>query len=150
APTDPALAAAAAARARAQSGFQAGEVTPLVINGIMYIASPYGRVVALDATSGKEVWVYKLPSGNPAERGVEYFPGDKQTPAQIVVGTSDAKLFTLDARTGALNTAFGIVDLNTPEITHNLPRASDSLSSPATMYGNLIILGGRTTEGGGP
>src|ERR1700722_47715 len=41
------------------------EATPLVINGIMYVASPYGRVVALDATTGKEIWVYKLPTGNP-------------------------------------------------------------------------------------
>ena len=70
----------------------------------MYIASPYGRVVALDPTTGKEVWVYTLPTGNPATRGVEYFSGDATTPPQIVVGTSDAKLFSLDAKTGALNT----------------------------------------------
>src|SRR6202000_2842825 len=61
--------------------------------------------------------------------------------------------FTLDAKTGTLNSKFGVdgvVDLNTSEITHNLPRASDGLSSPPIMYENLIILGGRTTEGGGP
>ena len=154
APIDPAVAAAtAAALARARTGFQAGEVTPLIINGVMYIASPYGQVVALDATSGKQVWVYKLPGGNPAERGVEYFPGDKQVPAQIVVGTSDAKLFTLDAKTGALNTNFGVngvVDLNTPEITHGLPNASAGISSPPVMYNNLIILGNHTPENSGP
>jgi len=119
----------------------------------MYIANPYGRVNALDPTNGKEIWSYKLPSGAPATRGVEYFPGDKQTPPEIVVGTSDAKLFTLDAKTGALNTAFGvngIVELDTPEITHNLEDASDGLSSPPIMYENLIILGGKTTENGGP
>src|SRR5215475_9178905 len=60
------------------SGLQASEGTPLVAGGLMYISSPYGRVVALDATTGKEVWVYKLPSGNPATRGVEYFAGDQQ------------------------------------------------------------------------
>jgi quinoprotein glucose dehydrogenase len=138
---------------RVNTGFQPGEVTPLVIDGIMYIASPYGRVVALDAVTGKEVWVYKLPSGNPANRGVEYFPGDKQIPAQIVVGTSDAKLFTLDARTGALNTSFGaggVVDLNTPEITHGLPNGSAGVSSPPVMYNNLIIIGDHTPESSGP
>jgi quinoprotein glucose dehydrogenase len=135
------------------TGFSISEVTPLVIKGVMYIGTPYGRVSALDPTTGKEIWSYKLTSGEPATRGVEYFPGDKQTPPLIVVGTSEGKLFTLDAKTGALNTAFGtggFVDLNTPEITHGIEGASDGLSSPPSMYENLIILGGKTTESGGP
>ena len=138
---------------RGGTGFAVSEVTPLIVNGVMYIATPYGRVTALDPTTGEEIWSYKLATGDPATRGVEYFPGDKQTPPLIVVGTSDAKLFTLEAESGALNTAFGadgIVDLDTPEITHNLPNASDGLSSPPVMFENLIIVGGRTTENGGP
>jgi quinoprotein glucose dehydrogenase len=138
---------------RGSAQFAVSEVTPLVIHGVMYITTPYGRVTALDPTTGDEIWSYKLPSGQPATRGVEYFPGDKMLPPLIVVATADAKLFTLDAKTGALNTKFGVggvVDLNTPEITHDLPRASDGLSSPPIVYDNLIILGGRTTEGGGP
>ena len=138
---------------RVATGFAVSEVTPLVIHGVMYIGTPYGRVTALDPTTGNEIWNYKLPSGEPATRGVEYFPGDKLTPPLIVVGTSDAKLFTLDPKTGALNTNFGVngfVDLNTPEITHNIEGASDGLSSPPTMFENMIILGGRTTESGGP
>ena len=138
---------------RGGTGFLTAEVTPLVVKGVMYVGTPYGRVSALDPATGKEIWTYKLPTGDPATRGVEYFPGDKQTSPLIVVGTSDAKLFTLDAETGELNKAFGvdgIVDLDTPEITHNLPNASDGLSSPAVMFENLIIVGGRTTEGGGP
>ena len=138
---------------RGGTSFSTAEDTPLVVNGVMYIATPYGRVTALDPTTGKEIWTYKLPTGDPATRGVEYFPGDKKIPPQIVVGTSDAKLFTLDAETGTLNTAFGangVVDLNTPEITHNLPNSSDGLSSPPVMFENLVIVGGRTTENGGP
>jgi glucose dehydrogenase len=37
--------------------------TPLVINGVMYATTPYGRVVALDPITGKEIWSYSLPSG---------------------------------------------------------------------------------------
>ena len=128
---------------RGTSGFAATEVTPIVVGGLMYITTPYGRVVALDPTHRSEVWVYKLPTGQPANRGVEYFPGDAQTPPQIVVGTSDGKLFTLNAKTGVINAAFGVkgvVDLNTPEITHNLPRANARVSSPPSMYRNLIIM----------
>jgi len=135
------------------TGFATSEATPLVIDGLMYLSSPYGRVVALDAVTGKEAWVYTLPSGNPALRGVEYFPGDATTPPQIVVGTSDAKLFTLDAKTGALNTKFGVdgvVDLDTPEITHGLPNVHAPVSSPPIVFENLIIIGDHVQEGNGP
>ena len=131
------------------SGFASGETTPLVINGVMYVTTPYGRVVALDPTSGKEQWVYQLPSGNPSTRGVEYFAGDAQTPAQIVFGSSDGKLYSLDAKNGKPNEAFGekgIVDLNTPEVLQGLP-GNNGLSSPPVMYKHLVITGGRTQEG---
>jgi len=136
------------------NGFRAAEVTPLVVNGIMYIASPYGQVVALDPTSGKEIWVYKMPAGdNPATRGVEYFPGDKITPPQIVVGTSGGRLLTLDAKTGALNAKFGvdgIVDLNTPEMRNGLDRGNAGMSSPPLVYQNLIMVGDHVQENSGP
>ena len=123
------------------AGFQGSQGTPIIVGGIMYIASPYGRVVALDATTGAEAWVYKLPSGNPATRGVEYFAGDAQTPPQIIVGTSDSKLFTLDAKTGALNAKFG---------TNGVVSLDKPMTSPAIVYKNLIIVGGRVTESSGP
>ena len=31
--------------------------TPLVVAGVMYMVTPYNRVVALDADTGKEIWV---------------------------------------------------------------------------------------------
>lgn len=130
-------------------GFQAGETTALVINGVMYVSTPYGRVVALDPTTGKEKWIFSLPSGSPSTRGVEYFSGDRQTPPQIVFGSTDGKLYSLDAVTGEPNDTFGVkgvVDLNTPEILQGLP-GNDGLSSPPIMYKNLIVIGGRTQEG---
>src|SRR4051812_45304965 len=131
------------------NGFASGETTPLVINGVMYVSTPYGRVVALDPATGKEKWAFPLPSGSPSTRGVEYFGGDRQTPPQIVFGSSDGKLYSVDAVTGELNDKFGakgVVDLNTPEIMQGLP-GNDGLSSPPIMYKNLIIIGGRTQEG---
>ncbi len=71
-------------RGRGGLGFSASEVTPLVVNGTMFISTPYSRVVAIEATTGKEIWAYRLPAGNPSTRGVEYWAGDAQTPAQIV------------------------------------------------------------------
>jgi quinoprotein glucose dehydrogenase len=131
------------------SGFASGETTPLVINGVMFVTTPYGRVVALDPTSGKEVWTFELPTGNPSTRGVEYFAGDAQTAPQIVFGSSDGKLYSLDAKTGKRNEAFGekgVVDLNTEEILQGQP-GNNGLSSPPIMYKHLVITGGRTQEG---
>jgi quinoprotein glucose dehydrogenase len=135
-------------RGRGGSGFSASEATPLVVNGTMYLATPYFRVVALDSSTGKEIWAFQLPSANPSTRGVEYWPGDARTPAQIVFGSTDGKLYSLDAKTGKPNEAFGdkgIVDLNTPEVLRGLP-GRDGLSSPPIVYKNLVITGGTTQE----
>src|SRR5438445_8282628 len=141
----PASAPEGRGRGRGGLGFSASEVTPLVVNGTMYIATPYSRVVGVEATTGKEIWAFRLPSGNPATRGVEYWPGDAQTPPQIVFGTTGGQLYSLNAKTGKSNEAFGdkgIVDLNTQEILHGLP-GNDGLSSPPIVYKNLVITGGR-------
>ena len=122
-------------------GFLGSQGTPLIVDGLMYISSPYGRVVALDATTGEEVWIYQLPTGSPATRGVEYFAGDAETPPQVVVGTNDAKLFTLDARTGALNMAFG---------TEGFVSLDKRMTSPPIVYKHMIIVGGRVGESNGP
>jgi len=135
-------------RGRGGSGLAGSEVTPIVAAGVMYLSTPYNRVVALDPTTGKEIWVFILPSGSPSTRGVEYWPGDAQTPPQIVFGSSNGRLFSLDAKSGKPNEAFGdkgIVNLNTPEILQGLP-GTNGLSSPPVMYRHLIITGGRTQE----
>jgi quinoprotein glucose dehydrogenase len=137
-----------AAPARGGAGFAASEVTPLVVDGVMYLSTPYYRVVALDPTTGTEIWAFRLPSGSPSTRGVEYWPGDGSTPPQIVFGTSDAKLYSLNAKTGVPNEAFGekgVVNLNTAEILRGLP-GRNGLTSPPTVYRNLVITGGTTQE----
>ena len=51
--------------------------TPLMVNNTIYLGTPYGRVVALDADTGKELWAYQLPgSDQPPFRGLTYWPGD--------------------------------------------------------------------------
>ena len=128
--------------------FAASQVTPLVVNGTMYLSTPYSRVVAVEPATGTEVWAFRLPSGNPSTRGVEYWPGDRQTPPQIVFGSSDSKLYSLDAKTGKPNPAFGdngVVNLDTPEILRGLP-GRNALSSPPVVYRNFVITGGTTQE----
>ena len=52
------------------------EAIPLVIGNTMYLASPYGAIHALDATTGAEKWKFQLPNNDlPSKRGLAYWPG---------------------------------------------------------------------------
>src|SRR5579863_6478547 len=82
--------------------------TPLVVNNMLYLGTPYGRVVALDATTGKQIWAYQLPgSDQPPFRGLSYWPGDGQMGPRIVFGSAQGRLIALEARTGAPAKGFG-------------------------------------------
>ena len=124
--------------------------TPLMVDGLIYLGTPYGRVVALDATSGKQVWAYQLPgSDQPPFRGLGYWPGDAGMGPRIIFGTAQGKLIALEARTGAPAKGFGdngVVETKTPEIMNGLPGAYYSYSSPPGIYKNLAIFGSRVQE----
>jgi glucose dehydrogenase len=84
---------------------------PIVVDGTMYF--PAGnRVVALDADTGQEKWVFTLPNGangqpqNASTRGVSFWPGDRTTPARILV-MSGSKMLALDASNGQPSAGFG-------------------------------------------
>ncbi len=140
--------AAGRGRGRGGAGFSPSQDTPLVINGVMYISSPYQRLVAVDPVTGKELWNYQLPTGSPATRGVEYWPGDGKTAPQIVFGSRDGKMYSVDAKTGKPNMAFGdngIVNMNTEDIMRGLP-GINGLTAPPIVYKNFVIAGGTTQE----
>jgi quinoprotein glucose dehydrogenase len=126
--------------------------SPLVVNAIMYLGTPYGRVVALEPTSGKELWVYKMAEGDqPAFRGLGYWPGDKGHAPRLIFGTLRGNIVALDAATGKPSAGFGaegVVDTKTPEIMNGMPTALYSHSSPPSIYKNLAIFGSRLSEGG--
>ncbi len=126
------------------------EATPLVVNGLMYVTTPYRRVVALEPETGKEVWGYDVKTpGAPSLRGVEYWPGDGKVGARIVFGTRDGFLIALDARTGKPAAGFGqdgVVDMKTPEILQGIPNANVGMTSPPLVYKNLVITGSATQE----
>ena len=113
------------------------ETTPLVVGNIMYLGSPYGHIVALDATTGKEIWDYKLPGNSrPAPRGIAYWPGDKDYAPELLFGTNDGKLVAIDVKTGQPAAKFGengFVNLRTPEIMRGYDK-NYALTSPPGIY----------------
>src|SRR5712671_4159453 len=81
------------------------EVTPIVVNDVMYMPSG-NRVVALEPETGKEIWRHELTEGLASFRGVAYWPGDGVNPPRILF-TSLKKLIALNAQTGKVDTEFG-------------------------------------------
>jgi len=79
------------------------ETAPIVSHGIMFITTSFNNVYAVDAANGKEFWHYKHKMGpittfccGPNNRGVAV-SGDR-----LFMGTLDAKLVALDAKSGKL------------------------------------------------
>lgn len=107
------------------------EVTPIVVNGVMYL--PAGnRIVALDPETGKEVWRFDLPDKLIAsQRGVAYWPGDKSNPPRILF-TAGHKMIALNASTGKLVPGFG----NEGMMTMDVPWAG-----VPTIFRNMIFVG---------
>jgi alcohol dehydrogenase (cytochrome c) len=79
------------------------ETTPLVVDGIMYLTEPPSNVVALDAATGRQYWRYRRELPNrinvccgQVNRGVAILGN------RVFIGTVDAHLVALDAKTGAV------------------------------------------------
>ena len=143
--------------------FRPSESTPLVVGGVMYLSYPVYRVVALESETGKVLWDYTAPGDyNSAEhrshfrggsmRSVAYWPGDKLTPPQIVFGTEEGHLISVNARTGRPNPGFGnegIVNLKTPEVMKGFPNMHVGITSAPLVYKNLVFTGGHNPDAPG-
>jgi quinoprotein glucose dehydrogenase len=123
--------------------------TPLMIDNVLYVSTPYNRVVALDAETGKEIWGYdpkayddgQPPNGTGfVHRGVAAWRDGAQTRIFI---NSRWRLVALDAKTGEPISSFGtngVVDL-TQGLRREVNRKHYTNTSPPVIYKNLVILG---------
>ena len=121
--------------------------TPLVIDGVMYLSTAYNRVVALEPETGKKIWEYES-AHTPGMRGISFWPGSKDLPPQVVFGTNDGFLISLNAKTGKPVPGFGVEGLvNLREgVADKFPNLQYGLSSPPAIYKDLIITGSHTQE----
>lgn len=137
-------------RFRPNSRYIGSEMTPLVVKGMMFLATPYRRVVAIDATSGRQIWAYDLPGNDaPASRGVSYWPGGRGAKPRVIVSTRNGNVIALEAATGELVRSFGtegVVSLKTPEVLNGFPNGFFGFSSPVLVLGDVIVAGSRVQE----
>ena len=107
------------------------ETTPIVVNGVMYVTTSFNHVYAIDAKTGEQFWHYKHKMGpvttyccGPNNRGVAVH-NDK-----VYMGTLDAKLVALDAKTGSL---IWQTDIAEPELGYSETMA------PTAVNGKILI-----------
>lgn len=106
------------------------EATPIVVDGVMYVTSAWSIVYALDAATGRELWVYdpQVPHERGASaccdvvnRGVAVWEG------RVYVGTLDGRLIALNARDGSKVWEVVTVDQSRPYTITGAPRAARGL-----------------------
>lgn len=134
-------------------GFRGWEVTPIVVDGVMYFFTTGKKVVALDATTGAELWKVDLTTlgvkGSGAKYGVSYWPGEGRAAPRIVVATTDGYLLQLDAKTGKLFT--GVGDKGLINLAKGVMEKFGGQYTPGStpaIYKNLAILSPTSGEQG--
>jgi quinoprotein glucose dehydrogenase len=127
------------------------EVTPVMVDGTLYLSTPYNRVIALDPVTGKERWSYdpkayedgQVPNGTGfVHRGVAFWRDGSNHRGRILMN-SRARLIELDAETGKPVAAFG--DNGIVNLLQGLQWPVDPTqytnTSPPVIYKDLIIVG---------
>ena len=107
------------------------ETAPIVVDGVMFLTTSFNHVYAIDAVTGEEFWHYKHKLGpivtvccGNNNRGVAIEGG------RLFMGTIDAKLVALDAKTGNVLWQTQIAD---PE------KGYSETMAPAVVDGKVII-----------
>ena len=114
---------------------------PLIVDDVMYVRGADGVIVALDAASGKQLWMSTVRA---TERGLAYWESKDRSDRRLLV-TANNGVRAVDARTGRQITTFGtngFVDMRA-----GFPRGNGGPSnSPGRVFENLLIVGSNTGE----
>jgi len=134
-------------------GMARDETTPLFVDGLLYVSTPFGGVRALDPETGSERWSFDSrldPSGDYGDftnRGVSTWVDPEQPSSaachrRIYVASVDARLIALDARTGEPCADFGdhgVVRLGDVRNPAQYTGEYEITSPPAVVHGLLIV-----------
>ena len=122
---------------------------PIVVDDVMYVAGRGNSLIALDANTGKELWIHENIAGGSFGRGINFWQSEDGKDKRLIFWVNSF-MQEIDARTGKSVTSFGTngyVDLR-----EGLPRAEGpgaagaSSRGPGKVWKNLIILGSATGE----
>jgi quinoprotein glucose dehydrogenase len=131
------------------------EATPILVDGLLYLSTPYNHVIALDPETGRRIWEYdpgvdlSRDYSEVTSRGVSAWV-DSQARAgrpcrlRIFLGTLDGRLIALDGDTGKPCEEFGdlgSVDLNRGAAPRTEWTGGYQVTSAPAIVGDLVITG---------
>jgi quinoprotein glucose dehydrogenase len=138
------------------------EVTPILVDGTLYLCSPFNRVFALDPESGEERWVYDPEIDLTARyanqavcRGVSTWLDGRVPEAKaiacrrrIFTGTNDGRLIALDAATGKPCEDFG--DAGQVDLLQGVGeqewQGEYQVTSPPAVIHDLVVVGSAVSD----
>src|SRR5207253_829126 len=142
---------------RKRSGF---ETTPLVVDGTLYLTTPFNRVIALDPEIGKQRWAYdpKIDlSGDYGDglinRGVATWldptrPATRPCRRRLFEATLDARLIALDAATGAPCADFGKAGEVSLRDVPGFRPGWYHMTSPPAVIEDIVVVGSAIDDNG--
>ena len=125
------------------------EVTPIVVDGVMYISTPLGKVMALDPVTGAEKWKYDarvdatVRFGDFTNRGVSIWRD------RIFLAATDARLIALNKSNGQPIAEFGnagTVDLRRRLRNSPFELAEYAVTSPPAIVNDLVVIGSAVAD----
>jgi len=140
-------------------GMTRDETTPLFVDGLLYVSTPFGGVRALDPETGSERWSFDSELdlsgdyGDFTNRGVSTWvdperPSGAPCHRRIYVAPVDGRLIALDARTGEPCADFGdhgVVRLGGVRNPAQFTGEYEITSPPAVVHG-LVIVGSTVAD----
>ena len=121
--------------------------SPLVVDRVMYVIGEGPAIIALDATTGKQIWSHPL-DGAPTNRGFNYWESKDRSDGRIIFAV-DSYLQEVNARTGITINTFG--NDGRVNLREGLGRDVKNVGkvqsgSPGHVFENLIVLGSAPGE----
>jgi quinoprotein glucose dehydrogenase len=140
------------------------EVTPVVVDGVMYVSTPLGKVMALDPVTGREIWRHDARVdprggyGDFANRGVATWLDGRVKQGmpcrrRIFAVTVDSRLIALDAASGSRCQEFGEAGVVGLRQGLRIPPVSPQaylVTSPPAVIGDLVITGSAVADNSRP
>ena len=133
------------------------KAAPLMVDGVIYISTPFYQAAAIDAASGETLWVHdprSYASGIPimmlgfSSRGLAFWSEGEQS--RVIWGTGDGYLLQVDAVTGEPVEEFG--NAGRVDLTAGIPRArrrapiNYSITSAPIIIRDVIVVGSAISD----
>lgn len=136
------------------------EATPILVDGLLYLSTPFDQVIALDPETGGGKWKFdpELDRSHGysevTSRGVAAWTDDRAPDGEpcklrIFIGTIDARLIALDGKTGKPCAGFGKggqVDLSRGVMYGPEFRGDYEVTSAPAIAGDLVITGSAISD----